>query len=302
MKSFGPSRQHILPKTYLKHFSKNGDGKNLCILHRNHPYKKNIEVKDSGSSLFVRNNFYDSGAFSNPKEIELFFAKKLEPNYNKIIAAISEEKEITDYLLKIRLLEWVIYSVIRSVSWREMFRIELQDDGYIFDFDSDNLREEHLQILTDTKTYDWVLDYYDKELSSKRWVILKSPVDSFWLTSDNPGFTVNVEGYADKIFDVYPNPYCTNLQHDTMLYFPLTKEYCLKVHPYYEGDDVKLNLSNTSIGIDVASEFEFQLINSWTYLTQHSFIIGCSREGLKMFEEINRGNNQAENKDVNIKS
>lgn len=289
MNTNGPSKQHVIPKTYLKHFSKSGDGKNLCLLHYNHMYKKGVEIKDSGSSVFIRHNFYDSPHFKNPKEIELFFAKKIEPNYNTIVAEIKKQKEITDYLLKMRLLEWVIYAKIRSVSWRDMFRIELEQAGHNFDFESKELREEHLHILTSPEVYEWVLDYYDRELCSKRWIILRSPADKYWVTSDNPGFTINVDGFADRIWEVDPNPYCTNLQHDTMLYFPLTKEYCLKIQPYYQGEDVKLNLSNTPVTFDNASEAEFNLVNSWTYLTQHSFVVACTKQCLTVFEEFNRG-------------
>ncbi len=282
------SRQHILPKTYLKHFSKYGDGNNLWVLHCKHKYKKRIEKRDSGSSIFTKNNFYDSTLFTNPKEIELFFARSIEPNYNYIIAEINKQKEITDYSLKIKILEWVIYSKIRSVSWREMFKRELEEVGYNFDFDSFELREEHLNVLTNTDICDWVLNYYDLELSSKRWNILKTPIEKNWLTSDNPGFTVNIDGYSDRIWEIVPNPYCTNLRNDTILYFPLSKEYCLKIQPFYEGEDVKLNLSNTPITFKNVSEDEFNLINSWTYLSQHSFVLACTKNDLLKYEDFNK--------------
>ena len=285
----GPSQQHFLPETYLKHITKNNDGKNLHVLHLGHRYKKKIETKDSGNSLFKKKDFYDTSEFPNPKEIELFFAKTIEQQYNRTIREISKEVDIVDHPLKIRLLEWVFYSKIRSISWREMYRFELKNLGHDLDFESKELREEHLNIISNEKIFESVFDYYDKNLCSKTWIILKSPAGRNWITSDNPGFTVNVDGCSDedKLFETIPNPLCTYLKHDTILYFPLTKTYCLKIQPYNQGDDVKLNLSNTPICHEEASEFEFKLINYWTFLTQQGFVVSSNREDLEIFEQAN---------------
>lgn len=76
--------QHIISKTYLKHFSLNCDGKSIFIIDRDNPYKKGIQCKNSGDSVFWEKNYSDSSVFKDEKFIEEMFGKEIEPNYNKI--------------------------------------------------------------------------------------------------------------------------------------------------------------------------------------------------------------------------
>jgi hypothetical protein len=278
--------QHIIPKVYLKYFSKSEDGKGIAVLHYSHPYKKRIETKDSGDKVFVKKNFYDTAQLADRKQIELFMANHIEPNYHRIIESVRSRSCVNDYNWKIRMMEWMIYSKMRSPMWRELLREELRSKGHDFLFDSNELREEHMQMFHDENILGFLLDYYGKNLSSKKWSVLKSPEYKSWLTSDNPGFSINVDEYDKENIELLPNAYWTNISHDTVLYFPLSSEYCLRIQPYNQGDDVSLNISNTPVQFELCTENEYRLVCSWIFYTHHSLLICSNREDLRIFEEI----------------
>ncbi|PQJ09606.1 hypothetical protein CJD36_016840 [Flavipsychrobacter stenotrophus] len=142
-------KQHFVPKTYLKHFSKKGNGLGLHVLY-NHQHDNKIRKKDFGDSMFTGDNFYDSSEYLNPKELELIFGKVYEPKYNGIIDAICKEEDITDRQTKADILEWVFFLKARSVSWRDKARLELKASGVELDFDCEAVREEHLSVFTDS--------------------------------------------------------------------------------------------------------------------------------------------------------
>ena len=277
---------HIVSKVYLKYFSPNNDGKGISILHYQHPYKSRIEVKDSGNSIFTKRNFYNTSQLENPNEIELFFGREIEQKYNFIMAEIAKEKDISDYELKIKIMEWIFYSKIRSPMWRKLIQSELELKGYKFAFNSKELREEHLQLISNNEVFEGVLEIFDKNLSAKKWFILKSPSPFSFITSDNPGFSINVEDYNPSDKMLLPNAFWTNIRYDTVLYFPLSKNYCLRMQPYNNDDDVQLNISNTPIRFQIVSEDEQKLINSWTFCTHDNLLIASDKRELNLFENI----------------
>lgn len=277
---------HIVSKVYLKYFSSNNDGKGISVLHYAHPYKRRIEIKDSGSSTFAKRNFYDTSQLPNSKEIELFFGRTIEPKYNLIMADIAKEADIVDYEAKIRILEWIFYSKIRSPMWRRLIQSELEAKGYKFGFGSKELREEHLQLISNSEVFEGVLEIFDKNLSTKKWFVLKAPSRVSWITSDNPGFSINLEDYNPSDEMLVPNAFWTNIRHDTVLYFPLSKDYCLKMQPYNNNDDVTLNIANTPIRFEGATENEHNLVNGWTFCTHHDILIASDKRDLLLFENI----------------
>lgn len=278
-------KQHFVPKTYLKHFSKEGNGLGLHVLY-NHQHDNKIRKKDFGDSMFTGDNFYDSSEYLNPKELELIFGRVHEPKYNGIVEALCKEENITDRQIKTDILEWVFFLKVRSVSWREKSRIELNARGIKLDFDSEALREDHLKVFTDVSRLNKIITHYVNVYTAKRWTVLKSPKGLFWLTSDNPGFSINLDDYDEAGQDVIPNPYCTDLGYDTVLYFPLTKDYCLQIGPFLKEDDVHLNSYNTPIKFIPTTESNFRCINFWTFVTQQKFVVACDPESLELFARI----------------
>lgn len=170
--------------------------------------------------------------------------------------------------------------------WRRLIQSELEAKGYKFGFGSKELREEHLQLISNSEVFEGVLEIFDKNLSTKKWFVLKAPSRVSWITSDNPGFSINLEDYNPSDEMLVPNAFWTNIRHDTVLYFPLSKDYCLKMQPYNNNDDVTLNIANTPIRFEGATENEHNLVNGWTFCTHHDILIASDKRDLLLFENI----------------
>ena len=74
----------------------NCDGKNIFIIDKENLYKKGIQCKNSGDSVFWEKNYSDSDAFEEEKFIENLFGREIEPNYNKIVREINNENPAPD--------------------------------------------------------------------------------------------------------------------------------------------------------------------------------------------------------------
>ncbi len=168
--------------------------------------------------------------------------------------------------------------------WRIYIRRILQQNGYTFKNESIELREEHLKLFFRNDYFETVLKYYSDSLTFKRWVILISPANYTWITSDNPGFSFNYTNLKPDKTSPKINPLWTDIEYDTLLYFPLTRKYCLLIEPYKKNDDVKLNLSNDKINFKRSNVTETQIINSWTALSANEYILSSELIELAEFE------------------
>jgi hypothetical protein len=279
-------KQHLIAETYLKYFSPNDDGKAIKVLHLNNKYKLNIECKNSGDSVFWKPFFYNTSEFNDPKTLEIFFGENIENGYNKLIRKLIDESNIIENEFRILIFQWVFYSKLRSPMMRLYFQQILSEKGIDFDFESKELREEHLQIFSNRDLFKKVLSYYHDNLIYKKWKILISPEEYSWITSDNPGFCFNLSEYKRDTKNYKPNPLWTNIIGDTLLYFPLTKRFCLKIEPYQQNDDVKLNFENDKTTFEHSNVQEYNLINGWTTMTANNILISCDSKELEVFEKI----------------
>lgn len=276
-------KQHIVPVTYIKYFSPNYDGKDLQVLYTTGIKKWKMENKNSGDSIFWEENFYNTSQFDNPKYLEQFFGQAIESRYNELIDVIKDEKEIHDEDLKVSVFQWIFYSKLRSPMWREYLMEILNTNGHTLDFNAHELREEHLRIFSNPDLFEYILEYYESYLTTKQWKILIQPKDNSWITSDNPGFHINVSELEKEKESYVPNPLWTGIQHDSVLYFPLTQKYCILIKPYNTGDDVNLNFNNDGISFEKSGSQELNLINAWTVMTSRNFVISPYRKELELF-------------------
>lgn len=280
------NKQHIISETYLKYFSCENMGKGIKTLHMTNPYKKTIETHNSGDSIFWSKNFYNTSKFKNPKTVELFLGQKIENDYNSIIDKISNQSPFKDDNFKTLIFQWVFYSKLRSPMWRKHLQFVINQKGLDFSLDSKELREEHMQFFSDSEILESMIEYYNEELIVKKWKILISPEDYFWITSDNPGFSIATKEFSENPSDYDPNPLWTGVKHDTALFFPLTKEFCLEIFPYNQEDDVKRNFRNDYIQFEKPTFETTHLINNWTARTAGDIIISCRENELLEYEEI----------------
>lgn len=279
-------KQHIVSETYLKHFSKENNGIGICVLHLKDPYKKSIKIYNSGDKVFWSEFFYNTSAFQDPKAIEIFLGQKIENGYNSIINRISSRIPFTDSDFKVLIFQWVFYSKLRSPLWRTYLQLFFDKKGLRFELDSKEIREEHMQFFSNLKILESFIEYYNDSLIAKKWRILVSPDNYNWITSDNPGFAVATKEFVANPSGYIPNPLWTDIEHNTTLYFPLTKNYCLEICPYNQNDNVKRNFGNDYIEFDEAEIETVKLINNWTVLTASKIIISNSDNELNEYEKL----------------
>lgn len=296
-------KQHVIPKVYLKYFTIQEDGKSLCLMDFNNRYKKCIQVKDSGDSIFTIHKFYNSDQYNDPAALEIFFATEIEPMYPSIVEELKKEKEITEWPIKFKLLQWIIYSKLRSPVWRQHFTDKLNeiengktplplDDSdskdlleYITENKNQLAKELHLNFFTDDEKLEALFENFATDLMSKRWTIIRCPENAYWWTTDNPGFAIQVDSIPEDGV-IIPSPFWEIRNSHTVLYFPLTKNFCLQIHPYNMNEDIHCNLNNTPIDFRDATDSEGRWINFWTVITNATMVIAPTEASLVQVEDI----------------
>lgn len=255
-------KQHIVPKTYLKHFSANSDGKGLFIIDSKDEYNKGIQKKNSGDRVFWIKNYSDTDFFVDKKAIEKMFAYSIEKEYNKIISAVSEENPNINFDIKQELLGWLFYTKQRSVIW-----------------------ENHIKNFTDHENFIKALNEFLSSTLNMKWTIYKSPQNHYWLTSDNPGFCLDLKMYKTE-GKVTPTPFWDMTGVDSVLFYPLSKNYCLTIHPYDLGEDLNLNLTNTKVSFEEVEVGVLNVLNCSTCISRKTLIISTVFESINGIEKL----------------
>jgi Protein of unknown function (DUF4238) len=271
-------KQHLISQTYLKHFSANGDGNNLFVIDRDNIYKKGIQKTNSGDSIFWEKNYSDSKAFADPKAIENLFGQGIEPSYNKIVSAISSEDDGAINAVKIKIIQWIFYTKLRSPIWEPYSQALAGETRY--------KHQLHLDNFLDESKFESALLSFTTDVMNKRWTIHKSNESESWWTSDNPGYCINIADTLDNKH-VLPDPFCKFTGVDSVLFYPLSKKYCLSIHAYEQGTPRELNLSNTPLKFEDADLGLIRLINLLTLQTRVRLIIAAEENALIPIEILN---------------
>jgi|GEM_PF-3018222 len=280
-------KQHIIPKTYLKQFSDELDGKNICVIDINDQYKDTVQVKNSGDKIFWVKNVYDDHLSKDKKIIEKFLGTEIEPFYNEILEEIKKEETISDWKVKYKLLKFIFSTLNRSLEWRNrsynknQFKnkmINIINNGKVNETPSDLdeiAKEDHLKRFVDEETVEKILKDWVEFAMVHRWSILKIAKGYSWLTTDNPGFKMNNdEGKTTINFD-------DNFKNCDSFFFPFTKEYAIYVHRYFQGDPPTLNFKNTDIDFIDPTQVGISQFNRFTYATMNRLLVSTNREQLK---------------------
>jgi hypothetical protein len=263
----------------LKHFSQSVDGKNLFVIDHNDPYRKGIQRRNSGDTIFWEENYSDSALFKDKKAIEKMFGIEIEPNYTTIMKGIEAENAALSFETKQKITQWIFYTKMRSPIWEPSSFTALQAGKSRYD------QQLHLDNFTDENRFKAALDSFVQDTGCKRWTIYRSPKDSYWWTSDNPGYSIDLKMHkAGQAFK--PDPYCKLSGVDSVLFYPLSKNYCLAISAYNYGEDVQLNLENTTVSFVQAEKDSFIWINFWTLITQARLVISADHDSLKPIEQI----------------
>lgn len=282
-------KQHILPKTYLKHFSTNEDGIGIHVIDNHDKYKDKVQIKNSGDKIFWEKKFYNSQQFSSSIALEKAFGQKIEPFYHDLILTIKKEEPIEDWDIKLKILAWMFFAIQRTPHWRWIHKGSIRLRKWLMtvypNLKSSDIEEEqknieaiskelHLKQFADKEVFAKNLGEFGSFVINKRWKILKCHPDLHWITTDNPGFLMK---YKEDSIVAVP----TLLFKDTDgMFFPLTKDYGIEIYPYSNEDSVELNLSNTIIEREQASYEISKLFNRFSFATMHRLLLSPDKKAL----------------------
>lgn len=278
-------KHHILAETYLSYFSENNDGKNISTLHLKNEFKKTIQSYNSGDKPFWKQNFYNANDLGNSKSVELFLGKEIENFYPKLMKYLNTELNLESLEFKSLIFKWIFYSKLRSPIWREFIRSSNLLAEPSLQNEEVDLREIHMRFFTDKPTLEFYIQHYSENLIIKKWTIWIAH-ENDWMTSDNPGFSVDGKDFLKSRGNSDPNPLCYEIKYDTILYIPLSKRYCLEIFPYLEDDDIKRNFGNDPVKFSQANKKMISWVNYQTFQGACELILASKQSPLIPYETI----------------
>lgn len=263
-------RQHIISKTYLKNFTHN-NREDIFVIDRANIYNRRVQKRNSGSSIFWEDRYSDSDEFIDPKAIEKFFGNHIEPKYDKIIRSISDENINISNEIKRNIIEWLFYTKLRSPIWEPYLETKVGELKY--------KDQVHLENFLNKARFQKSLESFTIDAMNKRWTVYKNEGTEYWLTSDNPGYCINVADLENNMI-IIPDPFYYFTGANTVLFYPLSKHYCLSIHAYESGTPNYLNLTNTPIKFEQSSIGLMEIINNLTLISRARLVISSNESQL----------------------
>ena len=288
------TKQHIVPRTYLKHWRIASDKNLVYIVDFNNKYRTGIQEVGINDKVFKRNNYYTDKGFNNPHIIEDVLGSDIEPMYEVIMNEIRQEKQLSE-LVRQNIISWLYASKMRSevmrdnperiinflLKTRERWggkQIEQSREREIEDYARRAAKKLHLGGFADQQQVESTLILFVETLIAKHWRILKSsPILRFW-TNDNPGFSPNVVEHFAKM---RPFHHVMEMNAGSIIYYPLSPKYCLEITPFSAGTPPEINAANMEILFEQASVRYVDYINSGVFHTRHHLIIANNKESLQ---------------------
>lgn len=278
-------KQHILPKAYLKYFSKDNSGKGIYVLKLSLQSKK-AEIKNQGDSIFWEKDFYTENRFEDKYIIEKSFGI-VESKYHNIIDSLNNQKSLISQEIRFGLIWWIALSKIRSPIIRDNYErkvtfinniAEIFPPAFNSQYQQVNeqfsslAKKHHLNYFFDNDLFNKVFTDIASCLITKQWIILIAPdTIKFW-TSDNPGFSIYSDEFEKKGF-IMPDPSFIRHTIDSHHFFPLTKDYCLECAPHEKGNIIYTNLNDEMVIYKYINFATCAEINKFTALTANDLII-----------------------------
>jgi len=264
-------------RAYWQQFSPdNGIDNFLLIVGSHHGVKNNLDTL-----CIERHEMHVSE--KKRLMIQYYAEGSIEEEYFALLNIIKKEEPISDNRLKRQLVDWLVWAKINSTGF-ETDCCNQKDTWFdiacttivLSDLGSDHCSTEQFSL--------WIEALYEKKFLIRKWIILKSPDGYSWLTSDNPGFNLHLEAIKTGSFDQCSDPIWLNMRYDSILYFPLSKKYCLRVQPK-ENDELE-DLTSTPIEFKESSEKEVDVVNMLTFSMHHKMVIVSDKKMLKQYQLI----------------
>jgi hypothetical protein len=278
-------KQHILPKAYLKYFSKDNSGKGIYVLRLSSQSRK-AEIKNQGDSIFWKKDFYTENRFEDKYIIEKSFGI-VESKYHNIIDSLNKRESLIGQEVRFGLIWWIALSKIRSPRIRDNYERKVKFINNITEILPSSINTQYQQVNEQfsklAKKYH--LDYFFDNnlfiktfteiascLMTKQWIILVAPETIKFWTSDNPGFSIYSDEYEKKGI-IMPDPSLSKLTIDSHHFYPLTKDYCLECAPHEKGSTIKTNLNDEIVSYKHINSATCAAVNKNTALTADDLII-----------------------------
>jgi len=271
-------RRRRFSKVYLEQFS----GQNSMLFYTATPRLLSNGIGKSHS--VVRKMYSRERKSSLNSHAYNFFSRAIEQGYQQLLNVMRNEEPIADRQVKAKLAEWLYYSKFRNTNLIKVFlhgSETLRDWGFDpgnnpgSSYDALQLNEQLMAIIRKV---------YETKLSLKKWVILKSPPGHSWLTSDNPGFSINLQDPGSNRQKPVPDPMLAtgNIRRNTVVYYPLSKDYCLRLQPYDTHDTPLDNVKHMPITFEVSTEKELNVVNRLTYSTPYQLVITGDKKAIDL--------------------
>jgi hypothetical protein len=188
---------------------------------------------------------------------------KVRSLYETVIRTVRKEQPIADGAVKRKLRKIMLMAKLNNPAFaaehqfptkqkEKMKRTDNKNDGIIY-----------------RKVYEF--------LEKKKWSVLKSPAGYCWSTTDNPGFSVDIDMLNSADHATMADPYWRRMNERSIVYFPLTHDYCLRMVP--DSNLLQHNHHSSFIAFEQSTEQEFEVINKLAIVSQPDVLI--SSEGIK---------------------
>jgi hypothetical protein len=237
-----PKSQHLISRTYLKHFKVAGGnhGSFVYCLDLTNPYRRNIQRPGLNDKVFTEDRYYNDSSLEDPYAIEKIYAESIEPQYECIMASITQREILSPKVVR-QLMSWMLFSKMKSPYMRNRAEKALnsliESETYSgLDFltkrnASDYAKQVHLRMFTERKNLNEFGLRSVTTLNCKSWEILIAPDWLPFITNDNPGFSVNLE-----LITTSPYSFSCNIEEgvDSVVFYVLSPKYCLQIGPFDE--------------------------------------------------------------------
>lgn len=279
-------KQHIIPETYLKYFSKDNSGLGIVALDLS---KQNNQARyyNQGDRIFWKEYFYRDYRFEDNLLVERFLGEVIEPTYHDLIKCVIGKVSLNEWEIKILFLQWIIFNKLRSPVFRKDIEVKLKflyqnsniladtnDAGFLI---TDKIitkyaKQLHMDYFVDINKFTDYVNLMVTGLMVKKWKILIAPEKHYFWTTDNPGFSIFIKDY-EETGNCFPYGYMEKFSSDSVHYYPLTQKYCIELGPYLDGDSSELNFKTDIIDFKLATAENCEQINKWSSFTACDFII-----------------------------
>lgn len=174
--------------------------------------------------------------------------------------------------IKVKKLYENIYSNIRKENpiENDQVKLDLSMIMLIAKFNNPLFRSQQ---LTDSNEHEFDFKSRPKFyqlLSRKNWVVLKSPEGLSWNTTENPGFSIDMDDVISGSRTVSPDPYWTEMSENSLIYFPLSDQYCLRLAP---DNFPTVMMQGSKIDFEQSSEQELEVVNKLLLVSKPDVLI-----------------------------